>query len=189
MLKKRIIYVGVMLLLAGLWLFRFIHLNQAYPRPKLLEKKVGEVIAYTRDVDICVTKTRFLSRSEDTRLMEAVSDTDTGEKDDILIVQMEAVNHSDKESLLDLTEMCLEAEGYTNGVGMTEFSTLNQGEPLRQTLAPEEKKVFEIPYLFYYSDRSKRETLLAYDFFVTYKLYPEKCRIAIGPMQEKKEKK
>lgn len=189
MLKKRILYMGVILLLAGLWLFRFVQLNRAYPRPKLVEKKAGEVMAYTKDVDISVTKTRFLIRSQDTRLMEASGDPDVNGKEDILVVQMEAVNHSKKEAMLDLTEMCLETEGYTNSTEMMDFSALNQGESLRQTLAPGEKKVFEIPYFFYYSKRSEREALLAEDFFITYKLYPEKRRIAIGPVQEKKEKK
>lgn len=143
---KRIIVGVLIVILLLFWGIRVYQVNQKYPKDAIHTIVFGDTEKVAENISMKVTTQQWISFAE---AKDAYVDKEMSEEGYYYIVEVLLKNEGEEEAKADLTQLYLETEGYSNGIALDVFVSVNEDPSLNPVLQPGEELSVLLAYTIY----------------------------------------
>ena len=186
MRKVKITVVLVLLIFAGLWVWRYQKIYAAYPNPVEKSAGIGETLQMS-DLSFTLEDMSLLSGeqteklSPDFRAAEHPDGTPyAGDEIKTLVVKVEIKNTGSENMVLDFTRLVAESGAWRNGIHSELFYALTPDLSIQtQSIKKGETIKAKLPFTMLYDMFKKKDwgKIEKRTFSMVLNLYPEKCML------------
>lgn len=181
---RTIIFVGMLLLLTGIWGRAVYRINQKIPRSKQTVFQNAQWVAWKNGIEICVKDGTFMDDQTIRGAENMIEDLLFPGEMRLLWVEVEFRNIGTESAVLDCLELGAETIGWANIPNVELYYALNRnGQSLKIELDRGEKCCYKLPFLMLKENYRGSEWEKAKEraYYITLSLYPVKKMIALPP--------